>query len=97
MKLSKHNAEQIVHQINDVLPQRINLMDTHGIIIASTDAKRIGSFHGGADKILRENIPELRIHSDDEYEGARRGTNFLLRVQGEPIGVLGITEGIFLP
>lgn len=91
MKLSKHNAEQIVHQINDVLPQRINLMDTHGIIIASTDAKRIGSFHGGADKILRENIPELRIHSDDEYEGARRGTNFLLRVQGEPIGVLGIT------
>lgn len=91
MELSKHNALQIVREINSVLPQKINLMNKHGIIIASTDESRIGSYHEGAAKIVAENLDELRIFRDDEYAGTRRGTNFLLRVQGEPIGVLGIT------
>lgn len=91
MKLSKHNALQIVQNINDILPHKINLMDLHGTIIASTDPQRIGSFHGGAAKVIQENLDELRIFSNDEYEGTRKGTNFLLRVRGEPIGVLGIT------
>ena len=91
MELSKHNALQIVREINSVLPQKINLMNQHGIIIASTDDSRIGTYHGGAAKVTAENLDELRIFRDDEYIGTRRGTNFLLRVQGEPIGVLGIT------
>ena len=66
-------------------------MDLNGVIIASTDPERVGQFHGGAARILRENLDELRIFSDDEYEGSRKGTNFLLRVNDEPIGVLGIT------
>lgn len=91
MQLSKRNAEQIIQNINDILPHRLNLMDLHGMIIASTDQQRVGKFHGGAARIIRENLDELRIFSDDEYEGSRKGTNFLLRVNGEPIGVLGIT------
>ena len=91
MKLSKRNAEQIIQNINDILPHKINLMNLHGVIIASTDPERVGSFHGGAARILRENLDELRIFFDDEYEGSRKGTNFLLRVNDEPIGVLGIT------
>ena len=91
MELSRHNALQIVREINSVLPQKINLMNKHGIIIASTDDSRIGTYHGGAAKVTAENLDELRIFNDNEYIGTRRGTNFLLRVQGEPIGVLGIT------
>lgn len=91
MELSKHNALQIVREINSVLPQKINLMNNHGIIIASTDESRIGTYHEGAARLTAENLDELRIFRDDEYRGTRRGTNFLLRVQGEPIGVLGIT------
>lgn len=91
MQLSKRNAEQIIQNINDILPHKINLMDLHGMIIASSDSQRVGKFHGGAARIIRENLNELRIFSDDEYEGSRKGTNFLLRVNDEPIGVLGIT------
>jgi len=91
LELSKHNALQIVQEINSVLPQKINIMNNHGIIIASTDESRIGTYHGGAAKVTSENLDELRIYKDDEYIGTRRGTNFLLRVQGEAIGVLGIT------
>lgn len=91
MKLSKRNAEQIIRSINDILPHKLNLMDLNGVIIASSDPERVGKFHGGAARILRENLDELKIFNDDEYEGTRKGTNFLLRVNDEPIGVLGIT------
>ncbi len=91
MELSQHNALQIVKEINRVLPQKINLMDKHGIIIASSDASRIGTFHSGAAKMIAEDLDELCIHGNDVYTGARPGTNFLLCVQDMPIGVLGIT------
>ncbi len=91
MELQEYNAREIVQEINSVLPQKINLFNKRGIIIASTDPKRIGTFHGGAARVVNENLDELRIHSDTEYPGARPGTNFILRVDGSPIGVLGIT------
>ena len=91
MELSKTNATEIVREINSVLPQKINLMNKQGIIIASTDNKRIGTFHAGAYKIIKENLAELRIFDTKSYTGAIPGTNFLLCVNDEPIGVLGIT------
>ena len=91
MELSKHSAVQIVQEINSVLPQKINLMNKHGIIIASTDPNRIGTFHEAAAKIITENLDELRIYPDSGFTGTLPGTNFLLRVYGESIGVLGIT------
>lgn len=91
MELSKTNATEIVREINNVLPQKINIMNKHGIIIASTDDKRIGTFHAGAAKIIKENLAELRIFDTTSYQGAIPGTNFLLCVRNEPIGVIGIT------
>ena len=91
MELSEPSAREIVREINSVLPQKINLMNKDGIIIASTDPERVGTYHGGAARIVREDLDELRIYDTTSYEGARPGTNFLLRAQGEPIGVLGIT------
>lgn len=91
MELQEQQARAIVHEINTVLPQKINLMNKESIIIASTDPERVQSFHGGAARIIQDNLDELRIHRYDEYPGARPGTNFMLQVEGEPIGVLGIT------
>lgn len=91
MELSRRSAELIVREVNEVSPQKINLMNRQGIIIASTDASRVGQFHGAAARLVREGIDEIRVHRDGEYPGALRGTNFLLKAQGEPIGVLGVT------
>lgn len=91
MELSVQQARAIVHEINTVLPQKINLMNKDGIIIASTDPERIHTFHGGAARVIRENLDELRIYRENEYPGTRPGTNFMLQVEGVPIGVLGIT------
>lgn len=91
MELQEQQARAIVQEINTVLPQKINLMNKEGIIIASTDPERVQTFHGAAARIIKDNLDELRIYRDDEYPGARPGTNFMLQVEGEPIGVLGIT------
>ena len=91
MQLEKQQAMAIVREINSVLPQKINLMDTRGCIIASTDHGRIGTYHGGAARLIAEDLDELRIFTAHDYPGARPGTNFMLKVAGEPIGVLGIT------
>ena len=40
MKISSATAKEIVNQISEVLGQKINIMDTDGVIIASSTAER---------------------------------------------------------
>jgi carbohydrate diacid regulator len=91
MLLSKHVAEQIVSQLSKVVEQHINIMDIQGMIISSTDPLRIGTHHGGAQKIIDEKLPELMIDSDQSYIGAKSGINLPIEFNGEIIGVIGMT------
>lgn len=93
MELSRQIAEKIVAEVNHIIPQKINLMDPRGIIIASTDPARVGAFHGGAYRIVSEGLSEVVVHRDGEYAGALRGLNFPLVMDGRTLGVLGITGG----
>lgn len=91
MILSKNVADKIVSELSKIVEQHINIMDIAGVIIASTDANRIGSIHGGAVKILNEKLSELMIQSDDEYSGAKNGINLPIEFNEEIIGVIGMT------
>ncbi len=89
--LSVQIASNIVKEVNSVIPLKINIMDEKGIIIASSDQSRIGGFHEGAFHIIMNQLNELTVHYDGEFEGALRGTNFPLKLQDYIVGVLGIT------
>ncbi len=91
MKISSTTAKEIVKQISEVLEQKINIMDTNGIIIASSTAEREGSIHGGAKKIIRENLNQLIVENDSQYEGSQNGVNLPIVFQGEIVGIIGIT------
>ena len=91
MKLSQYNAELIVSEINEIINEKMNIMDSNGIIIASTDESRIGKMHAGARRIIDEHLEELEVSYDDEYEGSKPGINYPLIVKGEIIGVIGVT------
>ena len=93
MQLSRRSAQQIVEQIGKLVRQNINLMDESGHIIASTDPKRIGSFHQGAYRIISERLPELYITPEMETPSVRQGINLPLEVKGKVVGVIGITGG----
>lgn len=69
----------------------INIMDTDGIIIASTDKARVGTLHQGAREAARTGKPVI-IEKDQvaRYPGAKEGYNMPLRLNGSIIGVVGI-------
>ncbi|HWT27186.1 MAG TPA: sugar diacid recognition domain-containing protein [Mobilitalea sp.] len=91
MRLSTQIATNIVREVNSVIPNKINIMNEKGIIIASSNPTRIGTFHEGAFRIIENQIDEITVRFDGEFDGALRGINYPLKLQGYIVGVLGIT------
>jgi carbohydrate diacid regulator len=91
MYISKRNATYIVHEISKIIGQRINMMNEKGIIIASSDVERIGSFHAAAKEIVDNKLQEVVVKSDSEYLGARSGINLAINFQDDIVGVIGVT------
>ncbi|MDO5338749.1 MAG: sugar diacid recognition domain-containing protein [Eubacteriales bacterium] len=91
MHISKNSATHIVEEISKLVKQNINLMDETGHIIASCDKSRIGNFHYGAYKIISECLDEYIIDEDDASKGIKKGINLPLELDGEIVGVIGMT------
>jgi len=89
--LSKHNAENIVKEINTIIDKSINMMNEKGVIIASTDPERIGHVHQGAKKIIDQHLDELLVEAEGDYEGSLEGVNYPITIADQVIGVVGIT------
>ncbi len=91
MNISKRNANYIVQEISKIIGEKINMMNGDGVIIASSDASRIGSFHSAAKELIDQKLQEVVVKSDGEYEGARSGLNLAINFQEEIVGVIGVT------
>lgn len=91
MNISRDSAMRIVTEMSSIIGHDVNMMDEQGIIIASTDPERLGTFHGGARELLRQGLGELIVSGDGEYPGARRGINLPVCFEGATVGVIGIT------
>lgn len=92
MELSKTDAREIVKEISTLLNKKLNIMNNKGIIIASSDNKRINTFHEGAFKIINEQLKELSVFEKDlDLQGTYPGLNFPIEINGEIVGVVGIT------
>lgn len=85
-------ARDLVSVTSEMLGGRtINIMDTRGIIIASSDPERVGTFHKGALEAAQTGKAVLiRKDQVSMYTGAKEGCNMPLRVDGTVIGVVGI-------
>ncbi len=90
--LSPKLAENIVKEVRKLIGEQIIVVNTDGIIIASTDKKRVGTFHEGAQLASKEKRKWI-ISEDDQQrlEGVRAGINFPIFFQKNVIGVIGIT------
>ncbi len=85
-------ARELVPVTSELLGGRtLNVMNTSGIIIASTEKERIGTFHRGALEAVQTgktvNITKEQLPL---YPGAKEGCNMPLRLNGEIIGAVGI-------
>lgn len=91
MHISKRSATYIVEEISKIIGEKMNMMNGDGIIIASSDRERIGTFHAAAKKLIESNLQEVVVKSDIEYEGARCGINLAINFQDKIVGVVGVT------
>lgn len=91
MKIEMSTAREIVTQLAETIGQNINIMDTDGIIIASSDPEREGQMHDGARKLIAEGMPLLAVEDDVQYAGARNGVNLPIVFENELVGTIGIT------
>ena len=52
--ISRAMAQQIVDTVKDVCSQNINFIDEKGIIVASTDRDRVGTYHEVGYRVVLE-------------------------------------------
>lgn len=90
MDLDPQIAETIVTNLKDIIRHEINLFDTTGTIIASTDRSRIGTNHDGA-RLAISSCETVSIDSEHEFKGARHGINVPVLFNDSVVAVIGIT------
>lgn len=91
MFIAEETARAIVSEMKSVTGRDINLMDGSGTILASTDPHRVGQRHAGAEQLLRTGQDKLVVRQDDSSAGTRRGVNLPIHMDGQTVGVIGIT------
>ncbi len=85
-------AKTIVGRTMAVLGKNINIMGTDGIILASGDSSRVGTFHEGALKAVKmRQVIEIGKNEAVTMAGVRPGINLPISLNGEVVGVVGIT------
>lgn len=92
MRLNDTVARQIVSRAMKILSFSVNVMDEHGLIIASGNPERLHQRHEGAVLALTENrVVEISEATAQQLKGVRSGINLPIAYQGELLGVIGIS------
>ncbi len=91
-RLSIKLAQEIARRTMALLPYNINVMDEHGVILASGITERIGLRHEGAMLAIQQGrVLEIDAATAANLQGVQPGVNLPLYSQGEIVGVIGIT------
>ncbi|MBX6766718.1 MAG: hypothetical protein IRY90_06145, partial [Actinomadura rubrobrunea] len=96
--IGAEDAQAVAAEITRRLGRNVNIMDRHGVIIASGDPSRVGEVHEGARRVLATGEPfAVTAARARRLDGTRPGVNLPLRTgrgggDGGPIaGVVGVT------
>jgi len=87
-------AEKIVDFIFDATGRQSIICSVDGVIVAAHVRSRIGGVHPGAQRMLRENLPEAMVTmAEEEASGGtmKAGCNLPIHYNGELVGSIGIT------
>lgn len=90
--LDNRLAQEIVSRTMRIIPFNVNVMDEHGVILASGNPSRIGELHAGALLALAKKLTvEIDAASARSLHGARPGINLPLTVNGQLCGAVGLS------
>ena len=92
IELSTSLAQDIVARTERIIPFNVNVMDAHGVILASGDPARVGELHDGALLALAKRATvEVDAASARLMHGAKPGINLPLVVGGRLCGAVGLS------
>jgi carbohydrate diacid regulator len=85
-------AEKIVKEVQKLIAEEIIVVNTDGMIMASTNRGRIGTFHEGALITSHQKKKQIITEKDThQLKGVKSGINLPIFFQHDVIGVIGIT------
>ena len=84
-------AERVIDKLSGCTEYNINIMNEKGIIVASKDKSRIGTFHEAAFEIIDKKLDYKTVEAEDTYLGTKPGINMAMEYKKKIIGVLGLT------
>ena len=84
-------ARRFIEQVTQYTEYNINIMNESGVIIASRDPGRVGTYHEVADRLIRGNQDVIVIRDDRVYPGVLPGINMVIMHEGRKEGVVGVT------
>ena len=84
-------AKKFIEQVTQYTEYNINIMNEQGVIIASRDPKRVGSFHEVAYYIVTGSEDIVVTSTEEDYPGVKPGINMVINIEGRREGVVGIT------
>ena len=90
MNIDQRIAQTIVENIKGIISYDINFFDTDGVMTASTDHSRIGSFHDAA-RLAAHDKRTVAVEHDEQFAGARSGVNAPVMLGDQVVAVIGIT------
>lgn len=83
-------AKQVADTVKDVCGKNINFINEYGIIFASTDSKRLGTFHEIGQKAAATG-QVIEVDSDDRFTGTHKGINLPVYYNNDFLAVVGIS------
>ena len=90
IKIDHSFATQIVNTVKDVCGQDVNFIDQSGIIFASTNPERVGTFHEIGQKAAATGNT-IEVSSDNSFYGSQKGINMPVYHNQSLLAVIGIT------
>lgn len=84
-------ARKLIEHVTKYTTYNVNIMNEKGIIIASCDPKRVGSFHEAAYQILHTSENIITVENDLDYQGTLKGINMVIEIDDKREGVVGVT------
>ncbi|MFA9558826.1 CdaR family transcriptional regulator [Evansella sp. AB-rgal1] len=92
MRLLSTLAHRIVREVTAVVKEEVIVVDEEGIIIAASDATRVGSYHEGATyAISRKDMYVISEEDVSRLKGVKAGINLPIFFHQHVVGVIGIT------
>lgn len=84
-------AQKFIEKTAKSLEYNINIMNDKGIIIASKDESRVGSFHEVASKMLNGTIDTGVVKDGQQFLGTKPGVNLFIDYKNKHVGVICVT------